>query len=70
MSATTKELVINVEDGTEAALSEEVAIRHLSDLGDSISAVIEDFRRLNDGAVLPPVSIQVTEKEPVGNHPN
>jgi len=37
-------------------------VKHLSDLGDEVKEAIEDFVRLNEGALMPPVSIRVKEK--------
>ncbi|MEI9898185.1 MAG: hypothetical protein WDN28_31095 [Chthoniobacter sp.] len=57
-----KTLVVEIEDSTKAELVEKVEVRHLSDLGGEVKEAIEDFLKLNEGAVMPPVSIRVREK--------
>jgi len=56
-----KTLVVEIADGTNAELVEKVEVRHLSDLGSQVKDAIEDFVKLNEGALIPPVSICVTE---------
>ncbi len=60
MVARPKNLVIAVEDGTQSALVEEIAVQHLSDVGEGVKEVLEHFVERNEGVVLPPLSIQVT----------
>lgn len=57
-----KNLIVEIEDSTNAELVEKVQVRHLSDLGDEVKEAIEDFVRLNQGALMPPLSIRVREK--------
>lgn len=57
-----KELIVEIEDDTKAELVEKVEIKHLCDLGDEVKDALDEFVRQNNGAVLPPVSIQVREK--------
>jgi hypothetical protein len=61
-----KSLIVEIEDSTRAELVERVEVKHLSDLGHEVKAAIDDFVRLNKGAVLPPVSIRVREKNRSG----
>lgn len=61
-----KTLVVEIEDSTKAELVEKVEVRHLSDLGGEVKEAIEDFLKLNEGAVMPPVSIRVREKGKIG----
>lgn len=56
-----KKLLVQVDDETNAVLVEGVAIKHLSDLGEGVKGVVEDFVELNEGVVFPPVTIQVTD---------
>jgi len=58
-----KKLILEIEDSTQAELVERVEVKHLSDLGHEVKTAIDDFVKLNKGAVLPPVSIRVTEKD-------
>ena len=58
-----KTLVVKIADSTKAELVENVEVRHLSDLAGEVKGAIDDFMRLNEGAVLPPVSICVKEKD-------
>ncbi|EDY16111.1 hypothetical protein CfE428DRAFT_6373 [Chthoniobacter flavus Ellin428] len=57
-----KTLIVEIEDSTKAELVERVEVKHLSDLGGEVKEAIEDFVRLNEGALMPPVSIRVKEK--------
>jgi len=57
-----KKLIVEIQDSTKAELVEKVEVKHLSDLGDEVKEAIEDFVRLNEGALMPPVSIRVKEK--------
>ena len=57
-----KKLIVEIEDDTKAELVENVEVKHLCDLGNEVKEVVEDFVKLNEGTVIPPVSIQVTEK--------
>ncbi|MEP6670843.1 MAG: hypothetical protein ABJF10_16920 [Chthoniobacter sp.] len=57
-----KKLVVEIADGTNAELVEKVEIKHMSDLGGEVKDAIEDFVKLNEGIVMPPVMISVTEK--------
>jgi hypothetical protein len=63
MAAPGKQLQIEVEDDTKAELVESITIDHLSDLGDGVKEVVEDFVRLNQGAVIPPVCIRVKQAD-------
>jgi hypothetical protein len=59
-----KKISIEVKDGTRAKLTEEITVNHLSDLGDGVKEVIEDFVEHNEGVVLPPISIKAVEQQP------
>ena len=63
MTGSGKHLRVEVGDDTKAELVESITVDHLSDLGDGVKAVVEDFVRLNEGAVLPPVCIRVQEAD-------
>jgi hypothetical protein len=63
MSANAKQLVVEVEDETKANLIEQIEVRHLSDVGDGVKQVVDNFVQQNAGTVFPPVSIEVTELE-------
>jgi hypothetical protein len=58
-----KNVTVQVDDETNAHLVETVTIEHLSDLGEGVKDVVEDFVEMNEGVVFPPVSIQVTEQK-------
>jgi len=58
-----KKLIVEIEDGTKAELVEKVEIKHLSDLAGEVKEAIDDFIQLNEGTVMPPVSICVKEKD-------
>lgn len=58
-----KNLIVEIEDSTNAELVEKVQVKHLSDLGHEVKEAIEDFMRLNEGALMPPLSIRVREKD-------
>jgi len=57
-----KKITVEVDDETKVRLIETVTIHHLSDIGEGVKDVVEDFVRDNEGVVFPPVSIKVTEK--------
>ena len=57
-----KNLIVEIEDSTKAELIEKVRVNHFSDLGHQVKDAIEDFVRLNQGALIPPLSIRVREK--------
>lgn len=61
MSTPLKHLSIEVGDDTNAELVESITLEHLSDLGEGVKEVVENFIRLNEGTVLPPVCIAVKE---------
>ena len=61
-----KKLIVQVDDQTKAVLVEKLAIQHLCDLGEGVKDVVEDFVKMNEGVVFPPVSIQVTEQKTEG----
>ena len=42
---------------------EKVEVKHLCDLGNEVKCAIEHFVTLNEGALIPPLSIRVAEKE-------
>jgi len=58
-----KKILVEVKDDTEASVVESIDIHHLSDLGDGVKDVVEDFVKANGGAVLPPVSITAVEQK-------
>ena len=58
-----KNVTVQVDDETNAHLEKTVTIGHLSDLGEGVKDVVEDFVEMNEGVVFPPVSIQVTEQK-------
>jgi len=57
-----KKLVVQVQDDTKTLLTEPVAVKHMSDVPEGVKQAVEDFVKENDGVVLPPVEITVTEK--------
>ena len=61
-----KKIIVEVKDDTEAAMVESIDIHHLSDLGEGVKDVVEDFVKANGGAVLPPVSITAVEQKESG----
>jgi len=58
-----KKLIVKIEDGTRTELMEKVEVKHLCDLGNEVKCAIEHFVTLNEGALIPPLSIRVAEKE-------
>jgi len=58
-----KKIIVEIEDDSKAELVESISVNHLSDLGESVKDVVEDFVMMNEGVVLPPVSIQVKEQK-------
>ena len=56
-----KKIIVKVQDGTNATIVEPVCIHHLSDLGEGVKEAVNDFVEANDGAVIPPVTIQAVE---------
>lgn len=58
-----KKLTVDIEDGTKTELMEKVEVKHFCDLGNEVKCAIEKFVKLNDGALIPPISIHVEEKE-------
>ncbi len=58
-----KKLIVEIEDSTRTELVEKVEVKHFSDLGHEVKEAIEDFVRLNEGALMPPLSIRVREKK-------
>lgn len=58
-----KKIIVEVKDGTKTTMKESIAIHHLSDLGDGVKEVVDDFVKANAGAVLPPVSITAVEQK-------
>jgi hypothetical protein len=61
-----KKIIVEVKDDTKAAMVESIDIHHLSDLGEGVKDVVEDFVKANGGAVLPPVSITAVEQTESG----
>jgi len=59
-----KKVAVRVDDGTHARLIETVEPTHLSELPEGVKEVVGDFIQENEGVVLPPVSIHVTEAKP------
>ena len=57
-----KKLLVQVQDDTHTTMVEPVEVRHLSELGDTVKAVIDDFVEANKGAVIPPVTIKAIEQ--------
>jgi len=58
-----KTLIVEIEDGTKAELMEKVEVRHLGDIANEVRDALENFVKQNEGALIPPVSIRVEEKE-------
>ena len=58
-----KKIIVEVKDCTNTTMTEPVAINHLSDLGQGVKEVIDDFVKANAGAVIPPVSIKAVEQK-------
>lgn len=61
-----RRLTVDIEDGTKTELMEKVEVKHLCDLGNEVKCAIEKFVKLNEGALIPPISIHVEEKEGPG----
>lgn len=61
-----KKLIVEIADGTKTELMEKVEVKHLCDLGNELKGAIENFVKLNEGALIPPVCIRVEEKEVCG----
>lgn len=61
-----KKLIVEIEDGTKTGLMERVEVKHFCDLGNEVKCAIEHFVRANEGALIPPISIHVAEKETSG----
>ena len=61
-SSPVKNIVVEVKDGTRTTMVEPISIHHLSDLGDGVKAVVDEFVKSNAGAVIPPVSITAVEQ--------
>lgn len=61
-----KTLTVEIEDGTKTELLEKVEVKHLCDLGEEVKDAIENFVKVNQGALIPPVCIRVEEKETPG----
>jgi hypothetical protein len=58
-----KMLIVEIADGTNTEFMEKVEVKHLCDLGSEVKDAIENFVKLNEGALIPPVSIRVEEKD-------
>jgi hypothetical protein len=58
-----KKLLVQVKDDTQTTMVEPVEIRHLSDLGETVKEVVDDFVKANDGVLIPPISIKAVEQE-------
>lgn len=58
-----KKLIVEIADGTKTELMEKVEVKHLCDLGNEVKGAIENFVKLNAGALIPPLCIRVAEKE-------
>jgi hypothetical protein len=58
-----KKLTVAIEDDTNTELVEDVEVRHLCDIANEVKVAVDNFVKSNEGALLPPISIQVTEKE-------
>ncbi len=61
-----KKILVVVKDDTHATMVERIAIHHLSDLGEGVKEVVDDFVKSNGGAVMPPVSITAVEQKDPG----
>ena len=57
-----KEIIVEVKDDTNTTVVEPIAINHLSDLGEGVKSVVDDFVKANAGTVIPPVSIKAVER--------
>jgi hypothetical protein len=61
-----KTIIVQVKDDTQTTVVQPIEVRHLSELGETVKAAVDDFIETNDGAVIPPVSIKaVVREEPV-----
>jgi hypothetical protein len=60
---TMKKITVEVGDEANAELIETVEVKHLSDLGEGVKQVVDDFVARNEGVVSPPVCIEVTEQQ-------
>ena len=56
-----KRIIVEVKDDTKTSVVEPILINHLSDLGEGVKTVVDDFVKANAGAVIPPVSIKAVE---------
>ncbi len=61
-----KKILVEVKDGTNVVMAEPVILHHMSDLGEGVKEVVEDFVKSNGGAVIPPVSITAVEQPASG----
>jgi hypothetical protein len=61
-----KKILVEVKDGTNVVMAEPITLHHMSDLGEGVKEVVEDFVKSNGGAVLPPVSITAVEQPASG----
>ena len=58
-----KKIAVQIQDDTKTTVAEPVEIRHMSDLGDKLKEVVDDFVTANNGAVIPPVTIRAVEED-------
>ena len=56
-----KKILVEIKDDTNTTMVEPIAIHHLSDLGDGVKEVVDEFVEANAGTVIPPVTIKATE---------
>lgn len=59
---TVKKILVEVQDDTKTTMTQPIEIHHLSDLGEGVKEVVDEFLKANEGAVIPPVSIQAVEQ--------
>lgn len=57
-----KKIIVEVKDDTNTTVVEPISINHLSDLGEGVKNVVDDFVKANAGTVIPPVSIKAVER--------
>jgi hypothetical protein len=57
-----KKIIVEVKDDTKTTVVEPISINHLSDLGEGVKTVVDDFVKANAGTVIPPVSIKAVEQ--------
>jgi hypothetical protein len=58
-----KKILVEIQDDTRTSMVEPIVIHHLSDLGDGVKEVVDEFVAANAGTVIPPVKIRAVEAD-------